>query len=88
MAKASEKSKDQPKSILIDNIEVCRMLGVNADTWRKRVANGAAPKPHSRMGSRTYYRRADVAYFIREGHWPAGAKFFRRKEEATPAGPG
>lgn len=80
------KAKDQQKSILIDNLEVSRMLGVNADTWRKRVERGQAPMPFTRMGARTYYRRADVRHFLKTGGWPAGMTFHRRKAASVDPG--
>lgn len=68
-------SKTTRKPVLIDNLEVCAILGVRPDTWRKRVQVGTAPLPHCRMGSRTYYRRVDVRRFLRLGRWPEGMVF-------------
>ena len=36
----SARAKDQSLSLLIDNLEVCRMLGVNPDTIKKYYAIG------------------------------------------------
>lgn len=69
-------------STLIDNIEVCRRLGVKSDTWRKRVERGDSPLPFSRQGARTYYREKDIAYYQRHGIWPARMKFKARAESA------
>ena len=69
-------------SPLVDNLEVCRLLGVNPDTFRKRVSRGQAPLPHSTMGARTYYRSADIRHYLRQGTWPAAMKF--RHFDATP----
>jgi hypothetical protein len=63
------------ESVLVDNLEVCRLLGVHPSTWRSRVQSGAAPLPHARMGARCYYRRGDVEHFVREGRWPEGMRF-------------
>mgnify|MGYP000009180268 CR=1 FL=1 len=72
---------------LIDNIEVCRLLGVKHDTWRKRIVAGTAPLPFSRMGNRAYYRLADVRHYLRKGSWPTRVKFRdREKTEVQPAG--
>ncbi len=60
---------------LIDNMEVCRRLGINPSTWRGRVARGEAPLPHAVMGRRTYYREADVRHYQVRGTWPARMKF-------------
>jgi hypothetical protein len=73
------KESTLPKSILMDHHEVCALLGVKTDTWRKRVARGLSPLPHSTMGARYYYRRADVRAFIRSGVWPTTAVFRRRE---------
>jgi hypothetical protein len=62
-------------SPLIDHLEVCHLLGVKPDTWRKRVGAGSAPLPHSRMGARSYYRRTDVKHFLRHGSWPTRMRF-------------
>lgn len=65
----------QPESLLIDNLKVCQMLDVNPETWRSRVRLGTAPLPHARMGNRSYYRRADVLYYVKHGKWPERVKF-------------
>jgi hypothetical protein len=62
-------------SLLIDYLEACRMLGVKPSTWRMRVQAGTAPLPHARMGSRAYYKRADVEHFAERGVWPPGMTF-------------
>jgi predicted site-specific integrase-resolvase len=69
-------------SLLIDNLEVCRLLGVKPDTWRKRVRAGTAPVPHTTMGARTYYRRADVRHYARHGTWPSRVVFMARETSA------
>lgn len=69
------KTTERPESLLVDHLEVCRMLGINHETWRKRVANGVAPLPHSRMGSRNYYRRADILWYVKHGTWPEHIRF-------------
>jgi hypothetical protein len=69
------------KSVLMDNLDVCELLGVRPDTWRKRINLGIAPIPHSRAGARGYYKRADVRAYIKTGQWPAGMKFRNRKPE-------
>jgi hypothetical protein len=61
-----------------DHLCVCGVLGINPDTWRKRVKAGTAPLPHYHMGNRSYYRRADLRYFIKHGRWPEGMKFNSR----------
>lgn len=38
-------------SPLIDNIEVCRLLGVKPNTWRMRVLAGNAPCPTRGWGT-------------------------------------
>lgn len=79
----STRTKPKPteptQPVLIDNLELCAMLSVPPDTWRKRVERGMAPTPHCRMGSRAYYRRADVDAFLKDGAWPASMKFRFRK---------
>lgn len=69
------KQQESAPSLLVDNLELCRMLGINPDTWRKRVGAGLAPLPLTRMGSRNYYRRVDVLAFVRHGEWPEHMKF-------------
>lgn len=68
-------TETESKAVLIDNIEVCTRLGIKPGTWRKRVASGQAPLPHSVMGARTYYRLADVKYYETEGKWHSRMKF-------------
>lgn len=70
---------------LIDNIEVCRLLGVKPDTWRKRLKVGTAPLPFTQMGSRTYYRAADVRHYLRKGMWPARVRFRSQKPDPASA---
>jgi hypothetical protein len=72
------------KTGLIDNIDLCRLLGVKPDTWRKRVSVGTAPLPFSQMGNRTYYRISDVRYFLRKGQWPERLKFRNRERADVP----
>lgn len=79
--------KGEKLSHLIDNLEVCRRLGVKPNTWRKRVTKGMAPLPFTSMGDRTYYRVADVQHFLRVGLWPATMKFRGRKVEPEPGRP-
>ncbi len=62
-------------AVLIDNLEVCRRLGVEYDTWRKRVKRGVAPLPMTVQGRRGYYRLADVKHFEATGQWPRGVVF-------------
>jgi hypothetical protein len=82
--KPPRKPKPAPEpSILIDHFVVCQMLGIRPGTWRSWVAKGLAPAPHSVMGSRFYYRRADIDHLIRHGTWPAGTRF--RGWPANPA---
>ncbi len=72
-------------SRLIDNLEVCRRIGVKPDTFRKRVASGQSPLPFSRQGNRTYYREKDVTYYQKEGLWPASMTFKGRARPGTAA---
>lgn len=69
---------------LIDNLEVCRRLGVRPDTWRKRVDRGDSPLPFSRQGARTYYRERDIAYYLKKGVWPASMRF-KARARAEPS---
>jgi len=70
---------------LIDHIDMCRILGVKPDTWRKRIKIGTAPLPFSQMGSRTYYRIADLRHYLKQGAWPARMKFRAQQEEEAQA---
>jgi hypothetical protein len=72
-------------AVLIDNLEVCRLLGVKPDTWRKRVTRGISPLPFTVSGARSYYRFVDVKFYLRNGVWPARMRF--RGFQAEP-GPG
>lgn len=74
----SAKTKAKRTPLLVSHREVCDLLGVLPDTWRKRVQGGSAPLPHCRMGRMTYYRRVDVRAFVRTGRWPDRVKFRRR----------
>lgn len=71
---------------LIDSLEVCRLLGVLPNTWRKRVSKGQAPLPHSIMGRLSYYRLADIRYRLNSGKWPAEMKFKNQPEPDSAAG--
>jgi hypothetical protein len=84
-SKAPEESTVETEAKLIDNIEVCRLLGVKPDTWRKRVQSGSAPMPFSRMGNRSYYRAADVRHYLRKGSWPARVRFRNQERLEVPA---
>jgi hypothetical protein len=75
-----EKPKPKPKptpapSILIDHLVVCQMLGIRPNTWRNWVAKGLVPTSHSIIGSRFFYRRADIEHYIRVGIWPPRIRF-------------
>lgn len=74
-------TETKTKTRLIDNLEVCRQLGVKPDTWRKRVAKGLAPLPFTVAGARTYYRVADIRHYLRKGTWPARMAFRGRRVE-------
>ena len=74
------------ESVLVDNIEVCRLLGVKSDCWRNRVATGTAPLPFTRMGVRSYYRRVDINHFLKRGTWPARTRFKGRPAEPESEG--
>jgi hypothetical protein len=78
----TSKAKSEDRG-LIDSLEVCRLLGVRNDTWRKRVAKGLAPLPHSVMGRLRYYRKSDVRHFLDHGTWPAEMKFRNLQREAS-----
>jgi hypothetical protein len=75
------KKELRTSAVLIDNLEVCRMLGVKPDTWRKRVTRGDSPLPFTVSGARSYYRLADVRFYLRDGVWPARMKFRGRGVE-------
>lgn len=81
--KKSEKVKKEPRnsSVLIDNLEVCRLLGVKPDTWRKRVTRGDSPLPFTVSGARTYYRLSDLRCYLRDGKWPPWMSFRGRSAE-------
>jgi hypothetical protein len=74
--------------ILIDNLELCRLIGVKPDCWRKRVSRGQAPLPHSVMGARSYYRTRDLRHYLKQGTWPPGMKFRNVQTESVPEGEG
>jgi hypothetical protein len=69
--------------VLIDNLEVCRLLGIKPDTFRKRVSRGQAPLPHSVMGARSYYRTRDIRHYLTHGTWPPGTRFRYRQPEPS-----
>jgi hypothetical protein len=90
MGEATEKTVKEKKelrtsAVLIDNLEVCRMLGVKPDTWRKRVNRGDSPLPFTVSGARSYYRLADVRFYLRDGLWPARMRFRGKRQEPAPA---
>ena len=70
-----------PDPLFYNHLEVCALLAVTPDAWRKQVQRGAAPYPHHKLGSRGYYLKEDVAYFVKEKRWPAGTKFRPRKAD-------
>jgi hypothetical protein len=85
-AMKSVKPNKEPRtqSVLIDNLEVCKMLGVKPDTWRKRVASGISPLPFTVTGARSYYRLSDVRFYLRGGKWPARMQFRGKQQESVP----
>jgi hypothetical protein len=95
MGEAAEpvKARKEPRtsSVLIDNLDVCKMFGVKPDTWRKRVASGVVPLPFAVIGARSYYHLSDVRFFLRNGKWPGRMKFRGRgaepEIEAQPEAP-
>lgn len=66
-------------SALMDNLAVCKALGVKPDTWRKRVDRGQAPLPFTRQGARSYYRKADIRHFLKTATWPHTMRFRARR---------
>src|SRR4051794_6544965 len=75
MAGREEEPTLKMEQVLIDNLDLCKMLGVKSGTWRRRVERGVSPLPFTVMGARTYYRLADVRHFLQKGTWPARMKF-------------
>lgn len=81
------KAKTRSAAVLIDNLEVCRRLGVEYDTWRKRVKRGDAPLPMTVQGRRGYYRLSDVKQYEETGQWPKGVVFNTPALGQTPPSP-
>ena len=78
------KAKGVAVSPLIDNIEVCKRLGVKPDCFRKRVQKGVCPLPFTCAGSRGYYRLFDVRHYQKTGQWPDSVKF-RDQRQTLPS---
>ncbi len=54
-----------PNALVIDRNELCRMLGIQPRTLRRKVDAGVVPAPF-RIGKKPVWRRADIERWLAE----------------------